>query len=180
MGRRLVLISIAVLLLGALGVTFSVPKLKAATIRGFTLSASFGAGWNGSKPGPTITVEQGDTVNLVLISADVLTHRFFLSYHNSSTPQSGDPESPDFDSANSPLDYGFTATNTVAAYTYYCYYHSGTMYGTFKVVSTGSIPEFPGVLILPLFMALTLLAVVLSKRKRHGFPTRAIKACLKR
>jgi FtsP/CotA-like multicopper oxidase with cupredoxin domain len=64
-----VLITIAVLLLGALGVTFSVPKLKAAAIRGFTLSASFGAGWNGSKPGPTITVEQGDTVNLVLISA---------------------------------------------------------------------------------------------------------------
>ena len=117
-------------------------------------------------PGPTIVVEQGDTVNLTLASIDGLTHRFFLSYENSSTPQGGDPQSPDFNMADPPLVYTFTATTTVATYTYYCYYHFETMYGTFKVVPTGSIPEFPVAFVLPLFMALTLLAAMLFKRKR--------------
>lgn len=165
MNRKLVLMTIAMLLVGMLGGMFSVPKVKAAAIRGFTLTANYPT-WNGSQPGPTIVVEQGETVNLVLVSADSLTHAFFVSYTNSSTWVSGDPRSPDLTPANSPLDYGFTATNTVGTYTYYCVYHTLSMYGLFKVVPTGTIPEFPAFVFLPLFMVLTLLAVVLLKRRR--------------
>lgn len=166
MRRKLAFITVAVILTSALSGMFFVTNVRAATMRGFTLSANYIAGWNGSLPGPTIVVEQGDKVNLVLTSVDGLAHRFFLSYHNSSLPQSGDPQSPDFDNVNSPIDYSFNATTTVATYTYYCYYHYTTMYGSFKVVPTGTIPEFPAGLVLPLFMALTLFAVVLLKRRR--------------
>ena len=155
MSKKFVWIIIAILLIGGLGGTFSVKKVRAATMRGFTLSANAATGWNGSQPGPTILVEQGDTVNLVLVSDDAFTHRFFLSYHNSSTAQAGDPQSPDLNSVNSPLDYSFTATTTVATYTYYCVFHFTSMFGAFKVVPTGSIPEVPATVVAPLFMALT-------------------------
>jgi FtsP/CotA-like multicopper oxidase with cupredoxin domain len=162
MSKKSLLIVLALLLIGVLCATYNTPKVRAATVRSFYLTGDHLKGWNDTIPGPTIIVEQGDTVNLTLTSADV-THRFFLSYHNSSTPQAGDPQSPDFTAT---IVYSFTATNTPRTYTYYCYYHPSVMHGLFKVVATGSIPEFPAAIVAPLFIALTLLAVALLKRKR--------------
>jgi hypothetical protein len=64
------------------------------TTRNFTLYGSFSRGWGFtatsiSSPGPTIVVQQGDTVNLTLISADGVTHNFFVSYTNTSSPKPG-------------------------------------------------------------------------------------------
>ena len=163
MGRKLALTIVAMLLVGALGGVFSVSKVGAATERRFYLTASFTNGWNNTHPGPTIVVEQGDTVNMTLWSED-FAHIFSVSYTNNTTVKAGDPESPTFGST--PIVFTFVATSTVGTYLYYCVIHTTLMEGWFKVVPTGSIPEFPVVFILPLFMALTLLAAMLFKRKR--------------
>lgn len=162
MGKKPLLIVLAMFLVGVMSAAYTTPKVRAATMRSFHLTGNYIKGWNNTIPGPTIMVEQGDTVNLTLTSNDV-THRFFLSYHNSSTPQPGDSQSPNFTATRV---YLFTVTNTLGTYTYYCYYHPSVMYGLFRVVPTGSIPEFHVFVLLPLFMALTLLAAVLLRRKR--------------
>ena len=69
-------------------------EANAATTRNFTLYGSVSHGWgftdtNMTTPGPTIVVEQGDTVNLTLLGYDTMTHRFFVSYTNATSPVSG-------------------------------------------------------------------------------------------
>src|SRR5512136_2742462 len=95
-------------------------SVKAPGTRDFTLYGSFNQGWGFTassitSPGPTIVVEQGDTVNLTLISNDGITHNFFVSYTNTSSPSTGDPKSSDFSSTTS---FQFTATATIGTYTY--------------------------------------------------------------
>jgi plastocyanin len=141
---------------------------RAATTRVFTLYGGSLLGWGFtpstiSIPGPTIQVEQGDTVNLTLISYDGVTHRFLLSYKNSSTPSSGDALSPDFSNT---INFTFVATSTVGTYTYYCTLHPMVMYGTFQVVPTGTIPEFEPLMLLPLLIAGTAVAALVRRRKR--------------
>ncbi len=160
---------LAVLLVAA--VTTQIHNAKAATTRNFTLYGSFTqGGWgftatNITSPGPTIVVEQGDTVNLTLISSDGITHRFFVSYTNASSPSSGDPQSGDFSST---ANYSFNASNTVGTYKYYCYFHPNPMWGYFQVVPTGAIPEFQPLITLSLLVASTMVAALAYKRKRQA------------
>jgi FtsP/CotA-like multicopper oxidase with cupredoxin domain len=164
MNRKLVLALFVVFLLGILGATYSTPKVRGSTIRSFHLFGSLSHGWNSTTPGPTILAEQGDTVNLTLTSADSLPHKFFLSYHNSTGQQPDDPQ-PSLDFTGT-IVYQFTATNTLGTYTYYCLHHPTTMYGALKVVPSGSIPEFPSFVLLPLSMVATLLAVIVTRREK--------------
>jgi hypothetical protein len=109
-------------------------------------------------------VEQGDNVNLTLISNDGINHRFFVSYTNSSSPSSGDPESQDFSST---VNYQFVGTNTTGTYEYRCVYHPGVMWGYFQVVPTGTIPEFQPLILLSLLVASTAVAALVLRRKRQ-------------
>jgi FtsP/CotA-like multicopper oxidase with cupredoxin domain len=151
--------------------TAAIHVAKAATVRNFTLYGSYvqgGWGFNQtsiSSPGPTIIVEQGDTVNLTLVSKDGVIHRFFVSYTNASSINTGDPESFDFSST---VNYEFVATDTVGTYTYRCSYHPTVMWGYFKVVITGGIPEFPAIALLSLLVVGTTSVALVSKRKRQG------------
>jgi plastocyanin len=158
---------LAVLLVAA--VTTQIHNAKAATTRNFTLYGSFSQGWgftatNITSPGSTIVVEQGDTVNLTLISNDGVTHRFFVSYTNASSPSLGDPQSGDFSST---ANYSFNASNTVGTYKYYCYFHPNPMWGYFQVVPTGAIPEFQPLISLSLLVVSTMVAALAYKRKRQ-------------
>jgi hypothetical protein len=81
--------------------TVQIHAAMAATTRSFTLYGNASGGWgltatSITSPGSAIKVEQGDDVNLTLISSDGLEHRFFVSYTNNSSPGTGDPESPRF------------------------------------------------------------------------------------
>lgn len=151
-------------------VTTQVHEAGAAATRKFTLYGSFQGGWgftstNITSPGPTIMVEQGDTVNLTLISNDEgVTHRFFVSYTNSTTLGAGDPQSPDFSST---VNYSFNATNTVGTYTYRCYYHPTLMWGYFRVVPTGTIPEFQPLAMLSLSIVCIGIAALARKKRRQ-------------
>jgi hypothetical protein len=150
-------------------VTTQVHNARAATTRSFTLYGSYADGWGPtaatiSSPGPPIVVEQGDTVNLTLISNDGVNHRFFVSYTNASSPGSGDPQSSDFAGT---LNYQFVASSTAGTYTYRCYYHPTVMWGYFQVVPTGTIPEFQPLIMLSLFVASTAVAALVYRRRRQ-------------
>jgi len=165
--KWLLALTLAVFLAASAAAT-QIQSARAATTRNFTLYGNYLEGWgftasNITSPGPKIVVEQGDTVNLTLISEDGVTHRFFVSYTNSSTPSSGDPESSDFSNTTT---YQFVATSTVGTYTYYCAHHPMEMYGTFQVVPTGAIPEFQPLMLLSLLVAITALAALVYRRKR--------------
>lgn len=138
------------------------------TTRTFTLYGSFSGGWGFaaasiSSPGPTIVVEQGEIVNLTLISSDGVTHNFFVSYTNISSPSTDDPKSNDFFITT---NYQFTATTTIGTYKYYCFYHSATMWGYFQVVQSGTIPEFEPLITLSLFATITVVATLVYRRTR--------------
>lgn len=165
--KRILAITLVVFL-AAFVATTRIHGAKAATTRNFTLYGAYLQGWGFnatsiSSPGPTIVVEQGDTVNLTLISNDGITHRFFVSYTNSSSPSSGEPESQDFSGT---VNYRFVATTTTGTYTYRCAHHPDVMYGYFQVVPTGTIPEFQPLIMLSLLIASTAVAVVVYRRRR--------------
>lgn len=163
--KWLLAITLAVFLAASAAAT-QIQGARAATTRNFTLYGNYLEGWGFTasritSPGPKIVVEQGDTVNLTLISEDGNTHRFIVSYTNSSS--SIDNESSDFSGTTT---YQFVATSTVGTYTYYCFHHPLKMYGTFQVVPTGTIPEFQPLMLLSLLLATTALAALVFRRKR--------------
>jgi heme/copper-type cytochrome/quinol oxidase subunit 2 len=151
-------------------VTTQVLRASAVTTRNFTLYGSYvQGGWgftsnNITSPGPMIVVEQGDTVNLTLTSNDGYTHHFFVSYANATTPGTGDPQSQDFSGM---VNYSYNATNAVGTYTYRCYYHPNLMWGYFRVVPTGSIPEFQPLAILSLSIVGIGIATLARRRRRQ-------------
>jgi len=133
-----------------------------------TLYGSFDKGWgltSGSinGPGPTITVNQNDNINLTLISNDSgITHKFFVSYDNTTTPTASDPQSPDFTTT---VTIHFIA-NVTGTFKYYCLFHPDVMKGIFIVKS--GVPEFSNDAIILFLVATTLVAIMLvKKRNRH-------------
>jgi FtsP/CotA-like multicopper oxidase with cupredoxin domain len=168
MKTKWLLATTLVVFLAAFVATTQIHGAKAATTRNFTLYGDYLQGWGStatsiSSPGPTIVVEQGDTVNLTLVSNDGFTHKFFVSYTNASSPSSGEPDSQDFSGT---LNYQFAATNTTGTYAYRCAHHPGVMYGHFQVVSTGTIPEFQPFIMLSVLVAGTAVAALVYRRRQ--------------
>jgi len=173
--KRVLFIAILLLALASSAISLDRVVLSSAsgsvppTTRNFTLYGAFFGGWgftsaNITSPGPTIVVEQDDTVNMTLISNDGVTHNFFVSYTNTSTPSLGDPKSNDFSTTT---NFQFVATTTIGTYKYYCFYHSPMMWGYFQVVQTGTIPEFQPMILLSLFVITTAVAALSSSRRRR-------------
>jgi FtsP/CotA-like multicopper oxidase with cupredoxin domain len=165
MNRKIVFVMFALLLAGRLAVTVDVHKVEANTVHSFYLYGNYLGGWGftaGSitNPGPTITVDLGDVVNVTLVSTDGIKHKFFVDYNGNDSPDASEPASPDFTGT---VNYQFTADRN-GTFTYLCAYHTFSMRGTFVVNQT--IPEFPSLAILSLFTTATLL-VVIACRKRH-------------
>lgn len=169
MKTRWLLVTVLTVFSVALATTL-VLEARATTTRNFTLYGSIvQGGWsftstNFTSPGPTIVVEQGDTVNLTLVSSDGGVHHFFVSYTNDTAPTGSDPQSTDFTST---INYSFDATNTVGTYTYRCYYHPSVMWGYFRVVPTGSIPEFELLMMTLLSMVGIGIVAFASRRRRR-------------
>lgn len=165
MGKKIVLIISSLLLVGMLSAAF-VPKARAVQTWGFHLYGKATLGWSfsqGQENGvsPTIQVYQGDTVNLTLTSDDSgILHQFFVDYNNNLTPDGSEPRSLSFTGTTT---YSFVA-DTLGNFTYRCAVHPTTMFGDFKVWTP--VPEFSTFIFLSLFVALTLLAVVVLRRRR--------------
>jgi FtsP/CotA-like multicopper oxidase with cupredoxin domain len=152
-------------------VTSQARYAEAETVRNFTLYGDYTAGWgfsadNITSPGPTITVDLNDVVNLTLVNLNTeswAAHRFLLSYENSSTPQSGDALSPQIGPGET-IIFTFTA-NVSGTFTYYCTHHTSPMYGTFIVIPP--IPEFQPLILLAVLTACTLTVVLVCRRTRR-------------
>ena len=118
------------------------PALVVLPASGATISLTLytntnGWGWgsaNITSPGPTITVNEGDTVDITLVGTDTAWHNFFVDYNANAVANagSGEPVSADFRSPNS-IVFTFTA-DLAGTFTYYCGYHWRNAFGTFIVI----------------------------------------------
>jgi hypothetical protein len=88
-----------------------------------------------TSPGPTITVNRGDIVNLTLTSMDGITHNFYVDYSGDTEPSPGEPKSAPFPAPPywmPTIVYTFEASKS-GVFTYYCQFYKSIMYGTFIV-----------------------------------------------
>ena len=116
--------------------TVSVPDVHAAS-HSIRLSGAAFNGWNGTNPGPPISISKGDSVTMSLLSTDGGPHYFIIDVGKSgitNTPNcSVDKCSPLFSSTTVPTTFPFTVDFGPGTYTYYCSIHLNMMVGTFKV-----------------------------------------------
>ena len=131
-----------------------VPKIiipHSASAASFTLYGSFSMGWGSTsssitQPGPTLTVQPGESVSLSLFSADGRPHQFCVDYE--STPdfvcQGSElaTQSPTFSSSTTATPFTFSASTTPGTYTYFCTFHRSAMTGQFIVSSPPPTPDF--------------------------------------
>jgi hypothetical protein len=165
MRRKIILAAIVVLLIGISAASIRIQEAKAATTVNITLYGSAYYGWgltstSITSPGPTITINQYDYLNLTLISNDGIQHQFFVDYNNNSVLDAGEPHSSPFTSTTV---FEFNATIS-GNFTYRCAVHPSIMYGTLIVQQ--AVPEFSPFLILPLFIVVTIAAAVAIRTKR--------------
>jgi len=99
----------------------------------------FGPG-NITDPGPTITVNTGESVSLNLFAADTIDHRFLLDLDGDTFPTAGEPISPRFSSPSTPLAYGFTNPSTPGTYQYICGIHGTAQRGTWVIRAANQPP----------------------------------------
>jgi len=108
-------------------------------------SALGNSGWNLTRPGPTISVNSGDRVSLMLKSADGLLHQWFIDFNNNSIL---DPDelffSPTFNHPSVWINYTFTpviGVNVTRAGTweYLCTFHGYAMFGR---ITINQAPDF--------------------------------------
>lgn len=103
-----------------------------------TINACSSVGWNGTDPGPTITVAQGDSVSLTLVSTDEQLHQFAVDVDKSGNFNcSVDKCSGFFPPTRTDI---LTIDFPSDTYTYYCTVHPFNMRGTFIV--TAPPPDF--------------------------------------
>src|SRR3989442_6080682 len=124
-----------------------VPKIlipHSVSAASFTLYGSFSTGWGFTptsitQPGPTLTVQPGESVSLTLFSADGRPHQFCVDYE--STPdyvcQGSElaTQSPMFTSSTTGTTFPFNAPTTPGTYAYFCTIHRSAMTGQFIVSS---------------------------------------------
>lgn len=97
-------------------------------------------GWNDSKPGPSLILDSGVTVHLLLNATDGLLHDWFIDTRSNFSPDPNGITSPDFShSTTNVLNFTFTPiigqnVPTAGNWTYRCMYHPTVMFGTVKIV----------------------------------------------
>lgn len=132
-GLALVLVALA------LGIVSLAASPATAANVPLNLYGSFAGGWGSTSssetnPGPTLTVNQGDSVTLTLTSTDGFTHQFLVDYNGNAVADPGEPLSIQFSTTTT---LTFTATQA-GTFHYLCLIHPTAMKGTFVVQGTGS------------------------------------------
>jgi len=152
--KKALLISL-MLLAGLLVTVTSIQKADTVSVN-ITLYGSAGGiynyppyGWGNTStsitsPGPPLSCNQHNIVNLTLFSYDGMEHQFFVDYNNNSLVDVGEPMSPIFTASTF---YAFNATVS-GTFTYRCAFHPSLMYGVFTVgTSTANAPIPPEITI---------------------------------
>jgi plastocyanin len=105
-------------------------------------------GWNQTRPGPLVTVTDGDFVTIMYSSVDSAPHTWFIDVNSNNMPDPGEISSPTIVASAAPF-VNFTFTLTVGTnipstgdFTYRCSYHPTMMFGTFRVQAPVVMPDF--------------------------------------
>ncbi len=117
-----------------------------AADRSFTLYGDQNQGWrleagSFSNPGPSLVVDEGDNVTLVLNATDGVNHGWYVDYNNDSTDDGAEPNSPVFRDAQ--ITWNFTADRN-GTFAYRDKFHPDTMMGWITVREATSPPTTPG------------------------------------
>ena len=111
----------------------AVPKAHAVS-HSIKLTGTAYAGWNGTNPGPAITVTKGDSVFLTLVSGDSSPHTFVIDVHKDGvTPSPNCSVNKCSSTFTTTIIYPFSVDFGPGTYTYYCSVHLNSMVGTFIV-----------------------------------------------
>ncbi len=153
------------------------PGAAAADV-GFTLYGDATNGWRTpgtsfSNPGPSLAVDEGDNVTLVLNATDGVNHNWYIDYDNDSSDDGAEPNSPVFRDAE--ISWNFTADRN-GTYVYRDKFHPDTMTGVITVrAATSPPPTTPGgnpanpflavAGVVAAFLAVLVVLVLLSRRK---------------
>lgn len=133
---------------------FAVPLATAFVLASFTAMPASGlsytihfygsgsGGWgfgqsNITSPGPTIHLQQGASVTMILHSVDGARHNFFIDLNGNGQPDANEPKAADFTDIGQ-LSFSIDQAST---YQYYCQYHPIKMKGEVIVhapTSTGN------------------------------------------
>lgn len=141
--------------------SFSSVHAQAQT-QNITLYGSATQGWGFTQqsitsPGPQITFQEGQLVNLTLIAVDGLPHIFYVDYNGNKVADSNEPKSPQFTTT---INYQFTPDRT-GQFTYYCSIHPTVMFG-----NVSAIPEFTSTIaVLILIIASATIALIYKNKK---------------
>lgn len=141
--------------------SFSSVHAQAQT-QNITLYGSASQGWGFTQqsitsPGPQITFQEGQLVNLTLIAVDGLPHIFYVDYNGNKVADSNEPKSPQFTTT---INYQFTPDRT-GQFTYYCSIHPTVMFG-----NVSAIPEFTSTIaVLILIIASATIALIYKNKK---------------
>ncbi len=115
--------------------------------------------FNTTSPGPTITVNQGDTVSITVHDNDSISHTFTIVSAPYTSVDTGTMNPGQVKTLST-----FTAS-TSGTFNYQCSIHPTTMLGTFKVIQVSSTPITSSSLLVLAFT--TTAAVYIVLRKRH-------------
>lgn len=104
-----------------------------------SLYGSYAGGWgttsaSETNPGPTLTVNQGDSVTITVSSTDGFNHQLLIDYNGNGLADPGEPMSTPFSSTTT---LTFVA-DQAGTFHYLCVIHPTAMKGTFVVQGTGS------------------------------------------
>lgn len=114
------------------------------TLTGYAYASGiYPAGWINPSgvANPPITVTQGDTVSLTLVSGDSMPHQFYVDVDKNGVPDCStvDPCSKQIPPMTT---FTFTVNFVPSTYTYYCLFHQFSMFGTFTVLAPSAPATF--------------------------------------
>ena len=154
--------------LASIPLALALPATKGSTLHSFLIvqNNSTGAGnqacsgqancFNSTSPGPTITVNQGDTVSITVRNNDTTTHTF-----NIATPYTA-VSTGNMNPGQVKTLSTFTAS-TSGSFNYQCNIHPAAMKGTFKVNAAAPITP---TMVLTLLATTTAAAYLTMRRRR--------------
>ncbi len=155
--------------LASIPLALTVPTTKGSVLRNFAFYQNNNTKgvpcsgqafcFNTTSPGPTITVNQGDTVSITVHNNDSVTHTFTIT----TAPYTG-VDTGTMNPGQVKTLPTFTAS-TFGPFNYQCNFHPTTMKGTFTVNRVSSTPITSSSLLALAFT--TTAAVYITLRKRR-------------